>query len=524
MPTCTINGQKIEVDRGTTVLQAAAELGFDVPHFCYHPALSIPANCRMCLVEIEKARKLLPACYTQVTEGMVVHTENERVVQARRAVLEFILVNHPVDCPICDQAGECKLQDYYLDYDAQNSRQRTIKVTKIKAFPLGPEVVYDGERCILCTRCVRFCDEVTGTNELTVVERGDRSAIRTFPGQDLDNAYSMCVVDLCPVGALTSRDFRFKCRVWLLSSADSVCTGCARDCSVHLEHHGSEVQRLRPRYNPEVNEYWMCDEGRYTYRPLHEDRLTTPLINGASYTWPQVAEKTADLLTEAVESIGTESIAFVFSPQASCEDLFVARKFAEDVLGTTRHYMGGKPDGKGDDFLIHADKNPNRNGVLLMFPQGKRPAPFTKLLHDLESGAIRAIYMMGSDIPLVGEQRAAFLALVADLHLLVLQAPRGGELQAHAKVILPTRTHAEKDGTFVNCDGVAQTFVKAIDPKRSQADADWRVFVRLAQKLGTQLPFAIFKALRADMFAAIEANSRKPDTTAVAEDAPAPAQ
>jgi NADH-quinone oxidoreductase subunit G len=478
---------------------------------------------------VEKARKLLPACYTQVTDGMVVQTESARVVQARRAVLEFILVNHPVDCPICDQAGECKLQDYYLDYDAQNSRQRTVKVTKVKAFPLGPEVVYDGERCILCTRCVRFCDEVTGTNELTVVERGDRSAIRTFPGQDLDNAYSMCVVDLCPVGALTGRDFRFKCRVWLLSSADSVCTGCARGCSVHLEHHESEVQRLRPRYNPEVNEYWMCDEGRYTYRELHEDRLKTPQVNGASDTWPQLAQKTGDLLIDVVDRLGADALGFVFSPQASCEDLFAASQFCSQVLGSTdstgstRNYMGGKAYGTGDDFLIHADKNPNRNGALLMFERGSRPAPFTKLLADLESGTIQALYMMGSDIPLLGEQRARFLAAVEGLELFILQASRGGELSAHAKVILPVCTHAESEGTFVNCDGVAQHFDRAFAPKRSSAQEGWRVFCRLAQKMGSPLPYAVFHDLRSEMFRTMESNSQNPTAPAVADQAPTPA-
>ena len=269
MPTATINGKEVTVPRGTAIIRAAATLGINIPHFCYHPALSAPANCRMCLVEVEKARKLEPACYIKVNDGMVVYTESEKVVAARQAVLEFILINHPVDCPICDQAGECKLQDYYMAYDAKPSRLNTGKVGKQKVYPIGPEVVYDGERCILCTRCVRFCDQITGTSELTVVERGDRTEIRTFPGRELDNPYSMNVTDICPVGALTTRDFRFKCRVWLMSSSDSICTGCARGCSVHLDHHLGETQRYRPRFNPEVNEYWMCDEGRLSYKELN---------------------------------------------------------------------------------------------------------------------------------------------------------------------------------------------------------------------------------------------------------------
>ncbi len=508
------------MDRGTTVLQAAAELGFDIPHFCYHPALSIPANCRMCLVEVERARTLLPACCTQVTDKMVVHTENETVKQARRAVLEFILVNHPVDCPICDQAGECKLQDYYLAYDAQASRVRTTKVTKVKVYPLGPEVVYDGERCILCTRCVRFCNEVTGTAELTVVERGDRSGIRTFPGQELDNAYSMCTVDLCPVGALTSRDFRFKCRVWLLSSADSICTGCSRGCAIHMEHHQSEVQRYRPRYNPEVNEYWMCDEGRLSYKELHrEDRLTKLQINGASFTWPQGLEKAASMLGGAIESHGKDGVGVVFSPQATCEDLFMARRFALEALGTNNHYVGGKPGGQGDDFLITPDKDPNRNGLLVMFPRRSRPAPFEQLIEDMRSGKIRVLYMMGSEIPVEGQLREDFLAEVAKLDLFVLQASRGGELADTARIILPACTHAEKDGTFINVDGIAQSVTKAFEP-HGRSRADWQIFMRLGRKMGAEMSYTFFKELREEMVALMTKNTTEVDEEPPAEEEP----
>ncbi len=509
MPTCTINGQKITVDRGTTVLQAAAEAGFDVPHFCYHPALSIPANCRMCLVDIERSRKLLPACYTDVTEGMVVHTENDKVKQARKAVLEFILVNHPVDCPICDQAGECKLQDYYLAYDAQSSRLRTTKVSKVKVYPLGPEVVYDGERCILCTRCVRFCDEITGTGELTVVERGDRSEIRTFPGHELENDYSMCTVDLCPVGALTSRDFRFKCRVWLLTSNDSICTGCSRGCSIHLEHHRGETQRYRPRFNPEINEYWMCDKGRLSYKELGEDRLGSLLINGATYTWSQGVDRAAELLSERIGAQGKGSVGVVLSPQASCEDLYVGRRFAEEVVGTDRLYIGGKAPGVGDDFLITPDKNPNRNGLLVMFPRGARPASFGALIEDMASGRVKTLYMMGSEIPVEGAERARFLELVGKLDLFILQAPRGGGLSEAARVVLPSCTHAEKEGTYINVDGVAQTAARAY-AAQGQALPDWQIFMRMAGKLGRPLSFTLFKQLQQAMLEVMQANTDQP--------------
>ncbi len=301
MPTLTINGEEVTVEEGTTILQAAAQLGYDIPHFCYHPALSIPANCRMCLVEVEGQGELQPSCYSPVADDMVVHTENDRVVKARKAILEFILVNHPVDCPVCDQAGECKLQDYYMAYDAQESRLRTEKQQKVKAYPIGPEVVYDGERCILCTRCVRFCEEITETNELTTVDRGDATEIRTFPGKELDNNYSMCTVDICPVGALTARDFRFKCRVWLMNSTDSICTGCSRGCNIHLDHFQNEIQRYRPRYNPDVNDYWMCDQGRYTYKEVHNDRLVDAYVDDEAVNWHRASEAIADRLSSFVE-------------------------------------------------------------------------------------------------------------------------------------------------------------------------------------------------------------------------------
>jgi NADH-quinone oxidoreductase subunit G len=418
-------------------------------------------------------------------------------------VLEFILVNHPVDCPICDQAGECKLQDYYMDYDAQGSRQRTVKVSKVKVYPLGPEVVYDGERCILCTRCVRFCDEITGTSELTTIDRGDRTTIQTFPGHELANAYSMCVVDLCPVGALTSRNFRFKCRVWLLTSTDSVCAGCARACSIHLEHFRGEVQRYRPRYHPEVNEYWMCDAGRYTHQELHRDRLKQPQINGAPYTWAQITGKLAEILRARLDEHGPSAFGVVLSPQASCEDLMVARRFAQETLGVTRFYVGGKPDGDHDDFLIHADKNPNRNGLLLTFPKDARPKPFSALLDDLASGALQVLWVMGAEVPVEGEALQRFLQMAQRLDQVILQAPRGGALAEIAHVNLPTCTHAEKDGTFINADGVVQPFLKAFEPK-VEALPDWQVFLHLARKLGKPLGYLLFQDLQRETLEAVQ--------------------
>ncbi len=524
MPKVTINGTEIEVDKGKSILRAAAEAGYDVPHFCYHPALSAPANCRMCLVEIEGVPKLQPGCYSQINDGMVVHTESERVVKARKAVLEFILLNHPVDCPICDQAGECKLQDYYIDYDAQESRVRTEKQNKVKAYPIGPEVVYDGERCILCTRCIRFCQEVTQTDELTIVERGDRAEIRAFPGRELDNNYSMCTVDICPVGALTARDFRFKCRVWLLTSTDSVCTGCSNGCNIHLDHFRNEVQRYRPRYNPEVNDYWMCDEGRLSYKSVHTDRQTEPKVNGATVNWHALAQAVADKLGKVEDP---SQIALVISPQATCEDIFLAKRFGEETLGGVQFYLGGKLSGDSDEFLIKADKNPNTRGIEAVFGGTDSLKSFDDLLADMESGAISVLYMSGTDTPCDAETRERFVGLLDGLKLFLHQSPHAGEFADKAHIILPSCTHAEKDGTFINFDGVAQPIYQAF-AGYGRSIPDWQIFLRLARAMKKPFDYTFLTQIQEEMFAASQAPEPEPEPEPEAGDdessAPPPAE
>jgi len=518
MPQVTINGDDIEVDEGTTILEAAAQLGYDIPHFCYHPALSAPANCRMCLVEVEGNQDLEPSCRSPVQDGMEVYTESERVIKAQKSVLEFILVNHPVDCAICDQAGECKLQDYYMAYDAQESRLRTEKVDKVKAYPLGPEVVYDGERCILCTRCVRFCEEITETSELQTAQRGDHTEIRTFPGEELDNNYSMCTVDICPVGALTARDFRFKCRVWLLNSTDSVCTGCSQGCSVHLDHHRNEIQRYRPRYNPDVNDYWMCDPGRYTYKEVHDDRLRQPTIDGDQVNWYAATNEFADRMGKALETYGPNSVGFVVSPRASCEGLHLADQFIDEALETDRLYLGGRPSGTSDDMLIHADKNPNKRGVEYVWGGFDAFENFYDLTDAIEDGTVEILFMMNKEIPTQDENlRKRFYAALDNLELFVFQSMHRGEVEfppdhrgefperstvLHdcADLAFPVCSHAEKDGTFVNEEGIAQQFDRAFPPYGASR-ADWRAFAKLGDALGVDLSYRNLAEIREEMFA-----------------------
>ena len=271
-----VDGVAYEVAEGRTILQALDDLGVlmngvDVPHYCWHPKLSIDGSCRLCQVEGEGIPKLQIACNTPVTDGMVIHTQSERVQKAREGVMELLLVNHPLDCPICDQAGECKLQDYAFQYGVPHARTREPRRALKKRVDLGPTIVFDQERCILCRRCVRFCREVPGTGELAVFSRGDHSVIETFPGVPLDNDYSMNVADICPVGALTTKDFRFKIRVWFLEDVPGVCTGCSKGCNVHLGVANNRVYRYVPRRNDAVNETWLCDEGRLSYKRIGAD-------------------------------------------------------------------------------------------------------------------------------------------------------------------------------------------------------------------------------------------------------------
>ncbi len=373
MPKLTIDGKEVEVPEGTNLIEAGRNIDSKIPHYCYHSKLSIAGNCRICLVEIEKQPKLQIACNTKAMEGMVVHTKSPKVLEARQSVMEFILVNHPIDCPVCDQAGECKLQEYYMRHDLKPSRMEEEKVHKEKAIPLGPNVMLDMERCILCSRCVRFCKEIAEEDELCFTERGDHTELTTYPGKALENPYSLNTVDICPVGALTSRDFRFKQRVWFLKETDSVCPGCATGCNIELNHNKEVLYRILPRKNEEVNENWMCDEGRETYKPVHqENRLRHPLVRIGNQLEVSRREKALAELKKSLEGISGSAILAIGSAQFTNEDNFAFMKFMKEGLGVQDFVYQAKEveNPSHDDYLISPDKNPNRAGVTAL---GMRP-------------------------------------------------------------------------------------------------------------------------------------------------------
>jgi NADH-quinone oxidoreductase subunit G len=501
MANLTINGMTVTVPDGTTVLNAAKEAGIEIPYYCYHPHLAIAGNCRMCLVEVEKFPKLQTACSTVATEGMVVRTDTEKVRKAVTGVLEFLLIHHPIDCPICDQAGECGLQIYYMKYGLHKSRYALEdKIHKKKVQDIGGQIVLDAERCILCSRCVRFLEEVTGTRELDFFQRGNHSEISIFPGRPLDNNYTGNLADICPVGALTSKDFRFKCRVWFLKTFESICTGCAAGCNIEVSFKGDILYRYKPRVNDTVNRAWMCDFGRLEYRKANEARLLTPFTreDGRQKVVPAGAlvPRIALELSRAAEKGGAGAVAVIASPQSSNEELYLLRRIARELLGTENlaftHRIPG--DGFSDDFLIRADKNPNSRGArLLGIPDGDA---FDALIRRMAAGEIRALLVFGNALGALTEEETA--ELLAKVPFVAQVGTNEGPVSRVAHAVLPSASFAERGGTFTNHAGRVQRFHAGFAP-RGKAKAPIELLVGLANHLGADWTFAdersVFQAL-----------------------------
>ncbi|MBI4456899.1 MAG: (2Fe-2S)-binding protein [Acidobacteria bacterium] len=474
MPTLTIDGQPITVSKGTTVIQAAEALGIYIPRYCYHPGLSIAGSCRMCLVEIEKAPRLEVACYSQAADGMVVHTITENVRLARRSVLEFLLSNHPLDCPVCDQSGECDLQNYYMEFGLYQSRFLENKIKRRKAYPIGPHVMLDNERCILCSRCVRFCDEVSKSHELGIVNRGERSEIALYEGRELNNAYSGNVIDICPVGALTERDFRFQCRVWYLNRTASICPGCARGCNIEIHYNvlrpyqskGKRILRIKPRFNPAVNKWWICDEGRYGFRHIDaSNRLRECEAQTADGVIPlgmETALKTAAAwIGESIEQHGKDSVGFFLSPELSNEDLYAILKLARHLgISKIDFRNPGEHPGFEDNFLIRGDKNPNRRGCVELGLYHRQRENGGWMAEEIKQGTLRMLVAFLQDLSLEPEFKAALVSLKR----LIFVGSNSNATSEQAGLVLPSATYAEKNGSFTNFQGRAQRFERALVP------------------------------------------------------------
>jgi NADH-quinone oxidoreductase subunit G len=485
MAKITIDGRPLEVDNSLTVIQAARDNGIEIPHFCWHPRLSVSGNCRMCLVDIDKMPKLAIACSTQVSEGMVVHTSTEKVINARQAVMEFLLINHPLDCPICDEAGECKLQDYAYEHSIGYSRFDEDKVHKAKRVELGPHVLLDDERCIMCSRCVRFCDEIVHKPQLTFTNRGDHVELTTFPGEQLDNAYSMNTIDICPVGALTSRDFRFKARVWEMSATETICPGCARGCNMNVWVRNNEILRQTPRFNADVNDYWMCDKGRLnTFRQVNsEQRIKSPLMRKETGVVEVGWDEAISRVASELKQFRKNEIAVIGSAFDTNEDNYALVKFAREVIGTRnidfkRHVV----EGDEDALLIRADKTPNSKGAHEVGVRpGENGASFEGILKGIKEGAIKALYLVDDNIAADPE----VAKLLARLDFLVVHGCLENETTRIADIVLPTSTYAEKNGTFINFQGRVQRIRPAVATLEQDRSLDGFAMSRL-DRFGSQ--------------------------------------
>ena len=489
VPTVTlkIDGHTITVPKGTNLLEAAKTIGVQVPFFCYHPGLSAPAVCRQCLVEVKGIGKPIPACYTPVADNMEVLTQSPRALEVRAQMLEFTLVNHPVDCPICDKAGECTLQKLYYEFDGAHSRVDYDKVHKPKVVDLGPTVVLDVERCISCTRCIRVCDEVAHSHQLEMSQRGDRTQISTAPGHQLDNAYSLNTVDVCPVGALTSKDFRFAMRAWELNTTNSICAGCATGCNIEVHHAHEQIYRLVPRENPAVNKFWMCDEGRVTYKEVKTRRVAGARLNGE----PAPVDKAINFAAERIAALKGQSgnldlMGVVLNAQATNEDNWLLMR-AATALGVQHVYLAGRPPrpDRADDILMHADVNPNTTGVrFIQAAAGGKGKSTTQLSMDLASGSLKALWMLGDHVDLDEEAQEA----LAKLDLVVYQSPHENFLTDRVNVLLPASSWAEVDGTFTNAKGMVQRI-------RRTVEAPGELVQLLARKLGVVIDYPNVRSL-----------------------------
>ncbi|HTL34592.1 MAG TPA: 2Fe-2S iron-sulfur cluster-binding protein [Kofleriaceae bacterium] len=494
--TLTIDGKQVTVPKGTNVLEAARTLGNDISAFCYHPGLQIVAQCRQCLVSIEKNPKLQPSCQQVVAEGMVVHTTDPQSTLARKQQLEFTLLNHPIDCPICDKAGECTLQKLYFDHDNENSRVDVPKVRKDKAVDIGPHIVLDQERCILCSRCIRTCDEVAGQHQLEFANRGDHEVLTTAPGEQLDNPYSLNTVDVCPVGALTAKDFRFTMRAWELEATPSVCNGCATGCNIEIHHKQGRAWRLVPRHNPDVNKYWMCDEGRFTYHDLREERLAAALVDGLPAGWDRAIANAAKRLGVYLKD--ASQIGIVLSALHSNEDNFALAQLAKQ-WGVKQVYLAGKPPvpARADGRLRVADVNPNTAGVkAIAEAMGFTLTPAYELDKNLPV-SLRALIVLGDVFAGIDPGK------LRELEVISISAHERGPVP-HAKVALPAAAWAENAGTITNVQGRVQRMHAAFAPPGNAIPA-WEAVVRLAHATGVKLAWTHPREVFKDMTAAVPA-------------------
>jgi NADH-quinone oxidoreductase subunit G len=490
MVTLQIDGKDIRVAPGTTILKAAERMGIIIPRYCYHPAFEPEGSCRMCLVEIEGLPKLDLACSTVVREGMKVWTATPKVIQARKDVLEFFLADHPLDCPICDKAGECLLQDYYDKHGRTPSRFLELKEKKKKKVPIGKTLMLDRERCILCTRCIRFLRRVTGTGELAVFERGVKAEIGTSEGEEIRNNYSGNLVDICPVGAITDADFRFKTRVWFMEKRRTVCPRCSRGCNIIIQSvHGyplpgrqRKIYRFVPAENPDVNGYWICDYGRYGYHDIEVNRAKVITVNGGgprpgrAADWNGILKGLAAELRAMAGSMSRAAI--ILNSFLTNEELAACRTLFRETLGIRNIFFADPKPGEADGYLLTAERAPNRRGAAALGFWPTLPDP------EALSASTDLLIVFGPYLldHITAERAAAFLGNVKRKYLFTAHA---SGLDPLADIVLPTALPAEKSGSYTNIDGITQSFECALPAPRGCLP-EGEILARLAAEIGVE--------------------------------------
>lgn len=488
MVNITIDGKPLQVPKGTNLIEAAKTAGIDIPHYCYHPHLSVAGNCRMCQISVKGQPKLTIACNTQASEGMEVstHESSKDVADAQAATLEFILINHPLDCTVCDQAGHCKLQDYHFEYNARSSRFVEEKVHKVKAVPLGPTVMLDGERCIMCTRCIRFCDEVTKTSEIGMLNRGDQSVIAVNPGQELNNPLSGSVVDLCPVGALTHRQWRFNTRIWFTKQTESICTGCSTGCNVKVAERDGSVVQVKARRNDSVNKEWLCDEGRYGFgRFLPEKRVTKPYKN----TQQGVSSVALSEVLSALKS-QLRTVTVLMSPDLLLEEYYLLRQLLVRSSSVSRAVLAYRSRALTpvEETLVSPDRASNFRSSQLVGLVGEDPeSEYLDVLGKIRRKEIENILVLGDraidakdlDQSLIEGLKAAKISVG------VLTSQESPLAQALSFVI-PGRSILEKSGLLVN-RAMRLQYAQAVVPLRDDTVPEWRFLALLGDAAGVKI-------------------------------------
>lgn len=488
MPKLQIDGITVTAAEGESILRAAEKAGIAIPHFCHHPAFPPEGSCRMCVVEIDGCPKLEPACATPAKEGLVVRTGTDSVREARRAVLEFLLIDHPLDCPVCDKAGECSLQDYYRDYGFLPSHFDESKTKRDKLVSLGSGLLLDRERCILCTRCVRFLERVTGTRELGIFNRGNGSEIGILEDRPVSTHYAGCLVDLCPVGAITDGDFRFSARAWFLKPHASFCPLCGRGCEIWIdEHPGSartlrdkRVFRVRPKENQRVNGYWMCDRGRRAFGTLDRNRSEKIIQNKGGrrtyLTWSKALLWTGHKLQELRSKDQAGRIAVVLNSFLSNEELFLVRRIFREILRVESMPFLDPEPGRPDGFLLTERRSPNRRGAQEL---GFDLAPPD---WDRIAGTAELILLFAHP-GLDSADREPIEKAWRHIRTKILLAPRMTGLEEGADLILPTALPAEKQGSWTAIDGAPRAYEPVLEPP-GEAAAEWKTLIDLARELG----------------------------------------